>query len=272
MYIKSNFIDEVKFVKEFDSLKNTEFSFFFDYRPTMEELNKNPINIFAHDEPNEYFGNHDWLEKNAKYFSLILTWNVRILNKLENSRLLIFGESWIDDIVTNSVLINKKDFCVSFIRGNKLLSTGHLLRHQIFNKRDEINIPTDFYSSTDISTFENIKIGKLNAHKNSMFSLVIENTSHHNYFTEKLTDPIMCNSLPLYWGCTNIEKYYDERGIIKVHSDDHAIEVINTLKESDYYDRIEYIKSNRERAICYNNYIKRIKEHITDVFVFNKII
>ena len=67
--IKSRFINESRFEKAFSNeLKNTNFSFFFDCIPSSEELYKNPINIYAHEEPNEYFGHHDWVIKNKDLF------------------------------------------------------------------------------------------------------------------------------------------------------------------------------------------------------------
>lgn len=105
-----------------------------------------------------------------------------------------------------------------------------------------------------------------------MFSLVIENTSHHNYFTEKITDAIICKTVPIYWGCTNINEYYDSRGIIYVRSDDEAINVINKLTENDYYNRIDYINYNYKKAFEYNNYVKRIKIEIENIFKLNNII
>lgn len=157
MYIKSNFIETDKFIDEFKNLSHVNFSLFFDYRPTEEELQLSEINIFAHDEPNEYFRNHEWIEQNAHYFSVILTWNERLLKKFNNAKLMIFGESWIDEFTNDIIDPNHKKFGISFIRGEKLLASGHLLRHQIFNRQDEINIPIKFLPKTDISNFNMIK-------------------------------------------------------------------------------------------------------------------
>lgn len=272
MYIKSNFIESEKFIKEFSSLSHINFSFFFDYRPTEIELNLNPINIFAHDEPNEYFGNHDWIEQNSHYFSVILTWSERLLKKTANSKLLVYGESWIDDLSDKVIPPTDKKFGISFIRGKKLLSSGHLLRHQIFNRQDEILINKKFLSETDISNSDKIIMGKLNTHNDMMFSLIIENTSHDNYFTEKITDAIVCKTIPIYWGCTNIEKYYNVNGIIQIRSDDEAIKIINNLTPDQYYDKIHIINENHEKAINYSDYLKRIKNELSEIFKFNKIL
>jgi len=40
------------------------------------------------------------------------------------------------------------------------------------------------------------------------YSLCMENSQHDNYFTEKFTDAIVCWTVPIYWGCPNISKYF----------------------------------------------------------------
>lgn len=272
MYIKSSFIDQIKFEKAFEEFKHIPFSFFFDTIPTPEELNINPINIFAHDEPNEYFGHHDWIVKNNNLFSLILTWSNRILNQCPNSMLLLYGEGWVDEQEGAIYEQNDKHFEISFIRGEKLLSAGHLLRHQIFNRKNEILIPTKFLEKTDTSTGEKLISNKILTHKNSMYSLIVENTSHHNYFTEKITDCILMKSLPIYWGCTNIENFYNPEGIIQIYSDDDAIEKINMLTPEYYLERKDIIEENWNRTINYRNYIKRIKEILKETFETNNMI
>ena len=273
MYIKSSFIEQSKFEKALEKFKDIPFSFFFDCIPTPEELSINDINIYAHDEPNEYFGHHDWLLQNSHLFSLILTWNNRILKKCSNSRLLIYGESWVDHGKENVIYDNiDKQFEISFIRGKKLQSGGHLLRHQIFNRQDEILIPHTFYAETKVDTPDDVINSKITAHQKPMFSLVIENTNHHNYFTEKISDCMIMKTIPVYWGCSNIEKYYNIEGIIKIESDDDAIEKINQLTPEFYFGKKEIIEENFQNALKYRHYVNRISDTLEEVFKLNNLV
>lgn len=273
MYIKSNFIEISKFEEKFQKFKNVPFSFFFDYRPTPSELSLNPINIFAHDEPNEYFGNHDWLLQNKDNFSLILTWSKKILKKCDNALLLVYGESWVDHNGEHVLYESyDKNFEISFIRGKKLQSTGHLLRHQIFDRQDEIIIPHKFYGETNVQSPKDVIDSKIMVHKNSMFSLVIENTNHHNYFTEKISDCILMKTIPVYWGCSNIGEYYNIEGIIKIESDDDAIEKINQLTPEFYENRKEIIEENWKKAFNYRNYTSRIADILELTFQENNLL
>jgi hypothetical protein len=46
--------------------------------------------------------------------------------------------------------------------------------------------------------------------RNYKYSLCIENSCYDNYFTEKITDCLLSWTIPIYFGCTNIEKYFPE--------------------------------------------------------------
>lgn len=52
------------------------------------------------------------------------------------------------------------------------------------------------------------KYCKFNGLIDYQYSLALENSSHDNYFTEKLIDCFLAWTKPLYWGCSNIRKYF----------------------------------------------------------------
>jgi hypothetical protein len=272
MYIKSNFIEASRFEAKFQEFSHIPFGFFFDYKPSDYELSLNPVNIFAHDEPNEYFGHHDWVLANKDKFSLILTWSKRLLTKCDNSRLLLFGEGWVDDGKDTIHKSYDKNFEVSFIRGDKLKTSGQLVRHQIFNRQNELTPPLKFYANTNMSNFQECINGKVMLHKHSMFSLVIENTNHHNYFTEKITDCILLKSIPIYWGCSNINDFYNPEGILQFNSDDDAIDIINSLTPELYYEKLNAVEENWKKAFKYKNYLSNIKNILHETFEINNLL
>jgi len=263
MRIYSNFIDKNRFELKFKELSNENFSFYFEYRPSAEELALSPINIFACEEPNEYFGNHDWIIQNHHKFSLVLTWDERVLRKCNNAQLLIYGESWLDDNTDRIMRERKKKFEISHLRGSNINTYGHALRHLIFNRQDEIAIPKKFYATVEpYKVWQDNIEGKDFILGESMFSVIIENTSHNNYFTEKITDCMLMKTVPIYWGCSNIEKYYNSNGILCFRSDDEAINIINSLNYETYNKMLPYIIKNYYWAFQYKNYITRIKKQI----------
>lgn len=41
-----------------------------------------------------------------------------------------------------------------------------------------------------------------------------ENSMEHNYYTEKIVDAWLCEALPLYWGCPNLDEIYPKESYI----------------------------------------------------------
>ena len=259
-------------MRGFKDLENLDFSLFNDCPTTIEQLSLSPINVFVASEPNEYFGIHDWVLQNKDNLSFILTCHQSLIDRCDNAIYCPYGESWSWDTPYEYKPI-QKEFMTSFLRGAKLQSIGHALRHQIFDRQNEITTPIEFWGTLGtLDTHENVVNSKFASFHKYMFSLCVENTIHTGYFTEKITDCILHKTVPIYWGCENIGDYYDVRGMIRFNTADEALNIINNLTEKDYYDRLEYIEANYQKAFEYKDYIKSIKTKVSEVFQYNGII
>ena len=53
-----------------------------------------------------------------------------------------------------------------------------------------------------------------------LFHVAIENVRQPHYFTEKLLDCFLTNTMPIYWGCPNIGAYFDTSGMIIITDED----------------------------------------------------
>lgn len=80
------------------------------------------------------------------------------------------------------------------------------------------------------------------------YSIAIENSSHANYFTEKINDCFLAFTLPFYSGCPNIKDFFDDRSFISINTSDFksAIEVINSTIQENLHDKnLSFIKESR---------------------------
>jgi len=271
MYIKSRFIKEEDFKKVFKSLEHINFSFFFDYIPTQEELSYNNINIFAHAEINEYFGHHDWIIQNQHLFSFILTWSDKVLNNCENAMFLPFGSTWLKKEQYENQY--EKKFQVSHVRGNLLKTYGHTLRFEYHNRSHELKIP---YKSWEVAgireQIETCAIAKCELFGDAQYGVVIENTSRRGYFTEKIMEMFLFKTIPVYWGCSNIGEFFNIDGIITFENVDDAIHKINKLDENYYNNKKLAIEENYSIALQYVNYEQNVLNKITEIFKLNNLI
>ena len=62
-----NHLEKIVFENILSEYKNLDFSLFIDYRPEKTE-DLSSVNIFLLQEPNEYFGHHDWVIQNQHLF------------------------------------------------------------------------------------------------------------------------------------------------------------------------------------------------------------
>ena len=112
---------------------------------------------------------------------------------------------------------------------------------------------------------------KLDVLHNYAFSLAIENNVSKDdyYFTEKLVECIITGTIPIYYGCPNISKFFDLRGIITFNTQEELDDILSNLNEEKYNSMLEYAKINYEKAknsyvldndSLYNLHLKNIIE------------
>jgi hypothetical protein len=84
------------------------------------------------------------------------------------------------------------------------------------------------------------------------YSLAIENASIPYYFTEKINDCFLAYTVPLYYGCRNIDKYFPPQSYIPVDINNTAaaIKTIKAIIENDDWNaRLEAVKEARELVL-----------------------
>ena len=269
MKLKVKHIDSERLRGKLSHLAELDLSIFVDDVPTQEELSS--INVLVLQEPNEYFGLHDFALKNKHIFSLILTWDDILLNQCDNAVLMPFGHTWFKPEQYNKNHIKK--FQTSHLCGKLLKTYGHSLRHELLNRQNEIKNPIKFFDVYgDRYNIEEARKGKEEVFGDSMFGVAIENTSHRGYFTEKILDCFLLKTIPIYWGCSNISDFFNPEGMIQVRNVDDMIYVINSIDESYYTSRKEIIEQNWKTAQDFVDYEQNIANRITEIFKHNNLI
>jgi len=270
MKLKVKHFDETVFQEKLQHLQHLDFSLFVEDIPQNQE-DLSSVNIIAFQEPNEYFGLHDWVIQNKDLFSVILTWDDKVLNNCDNALLLPFGHTWLKPDQYEKEHI--KEFKLAHLQGKLLKTYGHSLRHEITARVDELKIPTKFYETYgDRNNIEDARVGKEFIFSDSQFGVVIENVSHRNYFSEKILDCFLLKTIPIYWGCSNIGDFFDIDGILVVSNIDDLIYVCNNLTEEFYESKKESIERNWNLAKQFVNYEQNIVDATTQIFKENKLI
>lgn len=266
-----------------DDLKYKSISLFNDHPANDHQLSLNDINILMIMEPNQLFNLHNYALQEGYKYDVILTWGQEILDKYPNAVFHPMGVSWLDKEYINNIDQLEKIYEVSFLCGAKQMIEGHHLRHRLHKRGDEITIPKQWHYTLEDYTYNNGNHtivqyeGQTPGSEkkklwNSMFSICVENSSNRSYHTEKIIDAFLSKTVPVYWGCPNLEELgYDPDGFIYCENEDEIIEAVNKLTPEDYYNRKEAINHNYETAKYYADLMGRTREILTQICELNQL-
>lgn len=80
------------------------------------------------------------------------------------------------------------------------------------------------------------------------YNLAIENGSTNSYFSEKIVDPLLCWTMPIYWGCKDIDKFLPKGSYIEIDVTKSGVakEIIDISKSNLREENIDVISEARD--------------------------
>jgi hypothetical protein len=82
-----------------------------------------------------------------------------------------------------------------------------------------------------------------------MFHICIEGYKRRDQYSEKLVDALITKTIPIYYGCINVDEFFNQSGIIQVNSANEIIDICNQLTPDDYERAMLDINDNYERGL-----------------------
>ena len=210
-------------------------------------------------------------------YDLILCADDEIIGACPNAILFPYGSTWLNRGKLNHPdglgyfdpavktfekkerTINDVSFLASWYNMDR---AGYSIRKEIWQRQGEIEIPTMFHTSRKsfLEAPNPLPTGEKEDLFYSMFHICVENQQVRHYFTEKIIDPMLTYTIPVYWGCPNINSYFHTEGMILFNTVDELIPKLNSLTVDDYDDMIKYAEKNRKIAETYANFGERIAD------------
>lgn len=156
---------------------------------------------------------------------------------------------------------------LSWITSNKSAFSGHVDRMQFLNSiQDQISF--DLFGKG--FNFIEDKWDGLYPYK---YSLAVENYRGPYYWTEKISDCFLSWTMPIYYGCTNLEEYFPRESFIKININEpeEAIEIIKESIEKKLWEKsIDAISHSRNLVLNEYNIFPYITKKISNQKVLNK--
>jgi hypothetical protein len=185
-------------------------------------------------------------------------------NNLGNPFIEHHGFMWFDHPLRYKII--KKTKLMSIVFSQKNFAPGHVYRKYLVNNIINNNLPIDIYGRGCNLLPENIKkcrgvkgeFDKTEPYDDYVFTICIENFSCNQYFSEKIITPIMCETIPLYFGCKNIKQHVGNylvslNGVLK---DDMEL-IVDVLKNPNKY--IQNVTTSKGEIFDRVNLIKNFK-------------
>ena len=174
-------------------------------------------------------------------FHRIASHDDSILSACPNGEKWIHGGRW----VNAHTAIGAKNGMVSIIASSKRSSGGHLLRHQLIAWAKIADVALDLYGK-GYQPLDN----KADGHIPFRFSVVIENNRSAGYFTEKLIDALLCESVPIYWGDPEITLYFDMRGMVICNDISDLQSAVSGASGPKFEEMQPFVAENKRRALA----------------------
>jgi hypothetical protein len=173
---------------------------------------------------------------------------------------------WIYDIKIPHPMPHTNHQLMSIMISGKMYAPGHIYRHRLVRGILQSNLPVDIYGNGCImyrnSPYANdprLKgpFAEYEPYENYKFHVAIENFQSNYYFSEKIINPLLSGSIPVYLGCRNISKFFGDTPIVMSGNlEDDMQLIIDIVEHPDKYMRDIDVEKVEERV----NLIKNIDE------------
>ena len=208
-------------------------------------------------EPCAWHNHHVKLLKRFYWrFYRVLTVVKHLLDAIPNGEFFPYGSTWIPDWRTIDIT---KTRMISHIASGKRSLPGHIRRHEIAAWAQADNVNVDLIGR-GYRPFD-IKSDGLAPYR---FSVIIENSIEPGHFTEKLIDSILCETVPIYLGCPNIDHFLDTRGMIICQNTDEIKRAVLSLSVERYLEKLPFLRAVKEQAAWYGEYEARAAKIVLD--------
>jgi hypothetical protein len=216
-----------------------EISDIFDYTCMFQEKPYNP---------------YKYVSENIKHFDYIIGCiNYKYFNDIINKDRFIFCHHAGTRVKPENWGIYEKDKMLSIVASSKDWTLGHRLRHWVINNHKS---QMDIYGNGYNNIIDSVEggFGKIYALAPYYFHLVILNSVKEGWYTEALIDAFACGCIPIFYGCKEIDNYFNPEGIIRFESLPQLKNILETLTPELYNSKIKAVEENLKIAKQYQNH------------------
>ena len=149
---------------------------------------------------------------------------------------------------------------MSLMVSDKMGESGHIYRHKLVNKILETNLPIDiygrgcrFYSFLEDERVKGV-FTEIEPYEKYKFHISIENLETNHYFSEKIMNPLLTSTVPIYLGSRNISKTFGDYVLLLSGNIDKDMELLkNVCREPEKYEKTIDLEKVKNRIYLLRN-------------------
>ncbi len=155
----------------------------------------------------------------------------------------------------------EKTEVISSICSSKYFDEGHIARIDLLKyieSKNDSSINIHVYNQDNKHNFKHYKgpvspyIDKSKGMLKYKYYFMIENNYEKDFITEKIWEPILCESLVFYYGCPNVSKYINSNAYVLLDITDFekSYQIIKRAIEEDWWSkRIDSIREEKRKIL-----------------------
>ena len=160
--------------------------------------------------------------------------------------------------IINLKVENRTDV-ISSMCSSKYYDEGHIARIDFLKFLEQKgDVKLDIYSWDNQHNFKNYRgprnhnVDKSKGYIPYKYYFMVENNYEENFITEKIWEPILCETLVFYYGCPNVCDYIDPEAFVQLdmHDFEKSYEIVKQAIEEDWWSkRIEAIRREKKKIL-----------------------
>ena len=168
-------------------------------------------------------------------------------------------EMSLSELSKSEIFKKTKGSIISSICSSKYFDEGHIARIDFLKFLERKgDVMLDIWNQDNKHGFSNYRgavtpyINKSNGLKEYKYYFMIENNYEPNFITEKLWEPILCETLVFYYGCPNVTDYIDSNAFVLLDINDFekSYQLIKkALREDWWTERIDIIRKEKNKIL-----------------------
>ena len=158
--------------------------------------------------------------------------------------------------------LKEKIYFANLIAGH---DSEHNMRSTFFEKLNaykRVESPGTFLNNMPGGKTVNwLDDSKANFQRQSKFTICFESTAHEGFITEKITDAFFSDTIPIFFGSSNITEFFNKDAFINVSDYESLDAVVEKIKELDQDDE-KYLAMLRQPVLVDPDMPRRLDEEL----------